>query len=607
MNSPTHKLPILLLSVFIGLTACTVTDDPAVDPETPATPSVNTAPEPDYASVATDVPVFVSASIKPEVKAAMQTFLTKVTPLEEAEVAVVRDEDIGTYEGKLLELYQRGGLVVVAQPVSERFKEFAGKYGLPDLMPFDASQDVLLYATSKNREHYVLYATNPFEFEDEGDPLLASLYSEDLQTYYKRRLFNIFGWMKEQREAKSRTRAASTLVTTFNPKVLITDCDYIRHNFSVPMNHCVCDLKGFAYTDEYIYNTGSIEVRNTIYSFYVFEANKNPGEYYIIRNEAVAHNKPGWQPFNHDHAGVVTKGAGYFMSELDVISLLTTQKRERLASTDIEIFATPTPGTTEGSKTFSVGSKVGVSGSLCASTETLGSIGFSAEQNNTESMTLKDVSIALETKPDDGMVKYKYIVENVKSRDWDNIKAMDKDVPALARSDFNAKSMWCWRIKPSEANGLKDNSNVAFLLQNNVKYVYDCMIESNFNMFYTRHHKWTFDAYAYTELPHPSRVPFGLIEITNLHTIPIAHIRLWKQGGTIDPNNPDLSIENGIGANDKLKFPLNVGTYTMEYDQMNPLTNLVESSWRIVDIEVKNGSTEENSTTTVTTTSATSL
>ena len=256
MNSLTHKLPILLLSVFIGLTACTVTDDPAVDPETPATPSVNTAPEPDYASVATDVPVFVSASIKPEVKAAMQTFLTKVTPLEEAEVAVVRDEDIGTYEGKLLELYERGGLVVVAQPVSERFKEFAGKYGLPDLMPFDASQDVLLYATSKNREHYV----------------------------------------------------------------------------------------------------------------------------------------------------------------------------------------------------------------LCASTETLGSIGFSAEQNNTESMTLKDVSIALETKPDDGMVKYKYIVENVKSRDWDNIKAMDKDVPALARSDFNAKSMWCWRIKPSEANGLKDNSNVAFLL-----------------------------------------------------------------------------------------------------------------------------------------------
>ena len=89
MNSPTHKLPILLLSVFIGLTACTVTDDPAVDPETPATPSVNTAPEPDYASVATDVPVFVSASIKPEVKAAMQTFLTKVTPLEEAEVAVL--------------------------------------------------------------------------------------------------------------------------------------------------------------------------------------------------------------------------------------------------------------------------------------------------------------------------------------------------------------------------------------------------------------------------------------------------------------------------------------------------------------------------------------
>jgi len=597
------KLSILLLSALVGLTACSVNDDNPVDE--PATPNVSTAPEPDYASVAIDAPVFVSASIKPEVMAAMQTFLTNITSIDEAEVAVVRDEDIGTYEGKLLDLYNRGGLVVVAQPVSEHFKEFAGKYGLPNLVPFDASQEVLLYATSKAREHYILYAANPFDFDDEGDPLLASLYSEDMQTYYKRRLFNIFDWMKQQREAKSRTRGVTTLVTTFDPKITITDCDHINHNFSVSMNHCVCDLKGFLYSDEYIYNETSVEVKNTIYSFYVFEANKNPGEYYIIRSEAVAHNTTGWQPFDHNHAGVVTKGAGYFMSEYDVISLLTTEKRERLASSDIELFITPTPGTTEGSKTVSVGSKVGVSGSLCASTETLGSVGFSAEQNNTESMTLKDVSIALDTKPADGMVKYSYIVENITSRDWSSTKAMEKDVPALARKDFSAKSMWCWRIKPSDANGLKDNSNVAFLLQNNVKYVYDCMIESNFKQFYTRHHKWTFDAYAYTELPHPSRVPFGLIEITNLHPIPIAHIKLWKQGGTIDPKNPDFSIEEGIGADKSLKFPIDVGTYTMEYDQLDPSTNVVRSSWRIVDIEVKNGADETKSTTSVTTTSAT--
>lgn len=597
------RISILLLSALLGLTACSVNDDNPVDE--PATPSVTTAPEPDYASVATGVPVFVSASIKPEVMAAMQTFLTNITSIDEAEVAVVRDEDIGTYEGKLLDLYQRGGLVVVAQPVGDHFKEFAGKYGLPNLVPFDASQEVMLYATSKAREHYVLYAANPFDFGDDEDPLLASLYTEDLQTYYKRRLFNIFGWMKQQREAQSRTRGITTLVTTFDPKIVITDCDKITHNFSVTMNHCVCDLKGFLYTDEYIYAETSVEVTNFIYSFYVFEANKNPGEYYIIRSEATAYNTPGWQPFDHNHAGVVTKGAGYFMSEYDVTSQVTDDKKKNLSSSDIEIFITPTPGTTEGSKTVSVGSKVGVSGSLCASAETLGSVGFSAERDESESMTLKDVSIALETKPSNGMVKYKYTVENVTSRDWSSTKAMENDVPKLARSNFSAKSMWCWRIKPSEATGLKDNSDIAFLLKNDVKYVYDCMIESNFSMFYTRHHKWTFTDATYTALPHPSRVPFGLIEITNLHPIPIAHIRLWKQGGTIDPKNPDLSIENGIGADKSLKFPLGVGTYTMEYDQLDPSTNQVQSSWRITDIVIKNGADETKSTTTVTTTSAT--
>ena len=595
----------LLLSALLGLTACSVSDDPVAEPETPAEPFVSIAPEPDYASVATNAPVFVSASIKPEVVAAMQTFLTNITSIDEAEVAVVRDEDIGTYEGKLLDLFNRGGLVVVAQPVGDHFKEFAGKYGLPDLVPFDASQEVMLYATSKAREHYVLYAANPFDFGEDDDPLLASLYSEDLQTYYKRRLYNIFDWMKQQREAKSRTRGVTTLVTTFDPKITITDCDHINHNFSVTMNHCVCDLKGFLYKDEYIYNETSVEVRNTIYSFYVFEGNKNPGEYYIIQSEAVAHNRSGWQPFDHNHAGVVTKGAGYFMSEFDVTSQITDSQANSLSSSDIEIFVTPTPGTTEGSKTVTVGKSVGVSGSLSASTETLGSVGFSAEQNESESMTLKDVSIALETTPANGMVKYKYIVENVKSRYWDDTKAMEKDVPALARNDFNAKSMWVWRIKPSEATGLKDNSDVVFALKNDVKYVYDCMIESNFKQFYTRHHKWNFTDYTYARLPHPSRVPFGLIEITNLHPIPIAHIRLWKQGGTIDPKNPDLSIENGIGADKSLKFPLGVGTYTMEYDQLDPATNQVLSSWRITDIVIKNGNKEEDCTTSVTTTSAT--
>ena len=111
--------PILSLLIMIfalcGLSACH-DDDPVLEPEQQEEDfaEVFSPAEPDYASVAINAPVFISSSIKAEVKEGLQTFLTNITSLEDAEVAVVKDEDIGSYEGRLLELYQRGGFIIVA-------------------------------------------------------------------------------------------------------------------------------------------------------------------------------------------------------------------------------------------------------------------------------------------------------------------------------------------------------------------------------------------------------------------------------------------------------------------------------------------------------------
>lgn len=107
------RLSILLLSALLGLAACSTDDNPDNNPETTDTSAYS---EPDYNAVKCDVPVFVSASIKTEVRTALESYLTSITSLDEAEVAVVKGEDIGTYEGRLMDLYERGGLVVVARP-----------------------------------------------------------------------------------------------------------------------------------------------------------------------------------------------------------------------------------------------------------------------------------------------------------------------------------------------------------------------------------------------------------------------------------------------------------------------------------------------------------
>ena len=96
------KLSTLLLSVIFGLTACSV-DDTSITPSD--NPDDISWEKPDYTSVKCDDPVFISDGIKPEVRSALDTYLTNITSLDEAMVAVVKPEDIGTYEGKLKAFY----------------------------------------------------------------------------------------------------------------------------------------------------------------------------------------------------------------------------------------------------------------------------------------------------------------------------------------------------------------------------------------------------------------------------------------------------------------------------------------------------------------------
>lgn len=596
------KLFILLLSVLFGMTACTDKDNPVTN-ELEDKPIINRAPEPDYSEVVCDAPVFVTESLRPEVSAALSTFLTNITSLDNAEIAIVRNEDVGTYEGKLLDFYNRGGLLIIAEPTGTRYKEFAEKYGIPDLMPFDASQDVLLYLTCNLREHYVLYGSNPFDVENGADPVVASIHTEDITTYYKRRLYEIFSWVKSTRQRNQNKARRVQLVTNFDPKVIITDCDLIKHNFPVIMDHCVCDLKGFLYSDEYIEAVNCVTVSNTIYSLYVFEGGKNPGDYYIVMNDVVANNGNGWKPFNHDHAGVVTKGAGYFMSKLTVNADLI--KPDNRSLTGVEFIGTPSPGTTVSGKEYSTSSKYGFNTSLSASTEALGAIGFNAEFSSGETVQMQDYTVALETGPSDGHVKYTYDVQNIAMHDWASTKAMEKDVPLIARKDFSAKSVWCWRV-PTNTNDIKNYSDKGFCLRSKINYQYDCMIKSNFELAYTRHHTWNHSYYFICSLPHPSRVPFGLLSLKNNHQYSISHITVWKGEEYTDTvnNQPVLRFSDAFLHGESVVCALEVGTYSIQYDQINEFDNEIYNSWLLKNIDVFNGGSQDKSTAKVSTADA---
>jgi hypothetical protein len=629
------KLSILLLSALIGLTACTNDSNPVVNPEDTDESEVFAQEEPDYSSVAIDAPVFISASIKAEVREGLQAFLTNTTSLADAEVAVVRDEDVGTYDGELLALYQRGGFIVVAQPDGDRYREFAAKYGLPNVLPFDASQEVLLYATSKKREHYVLYAANPFDPEEIEDPLVLSMLEKNAQSYYKRRIFEMCRWLKDQRQGRARTRGDVQYLNQFNPDIHIEESDLISQDFSVPMKNVVADRK--TSKADWIDANGSVVVKYTVYSAYVFEGNKQPGDYYIVKMELTVRNGSVFSSFKKKHGLITHWGAGYYMKQFDLSSAMVDPSEYTFKADDdretiewkyknlqdianymmlnrkvhkdvmvpgISFYSNPSPGTTIGSTSYTSGINIGLNGSLSAGTVSSAGLAFSASHSKSETVTISDITIEVNTEAESQAVTNSYITKPIGSftfPDGHDEKDVVNLIPLVARSDFNAQSVWCWTVPVGEA--VCDSSDAGFMLATCFDYEYASYVHSSDDLFYPDGYHKSFHAknYSYAQIPHPSREPFGVIALKNNETLAIYNISIWAQDDKAGQGDPLYVVESGYQPGEEALCAVPVGNYYLEfsekYKRPDKPTNIVESRWKIENIKVKNGTDQDNATT----------
>ena len=628
------RLSILLLSALLGLTACTVDSNPVVNPEDTDGTEVFAQEEPDYASVAIDAPVFISAGIKAEVREALQAFLTNTTSLADAEVAVVRDEDIGTYDGELLALYQRGGFIVVTQPVGDHYRAFAAKYDLPDALPFDASQEVLLYATSKKREHYVLYATNPFDPEEIEDPLVLSMLEQNAQSYYKRRIFEICRWLKEQRQGRARTRGTVQL-NQFQSDIFIDESDVISLDFSVEMKNVVADRK--TSKADWIDASGNVVVKYTVYSAYLFEGNKQPGDYYIVRTDLLVRNGSVFSSFKKKHGLITHWGAGYYMKQFDLSSAMVDPSKYTFKDDDdretrewkyknlvnianymmttgkvhkdvmvpgISFYSNPSPGTTIGSTSYTSGINIGLTGSLSAGTVSSAGLGFSASHSKSETVNISDITIEVNTEAESQAVTNTYITKPIGSftfPDGHDEKDVVNLIPLVARSDFNAQSVWCWAVPVSEA--VCDGSDAGFMLATCFDYEYASYVHSSDDMFYPDGYHKSFHAknYSYAQIPHPSREPFGVIALKNNESLAIYNISIWAQDDKAGQGDPLYVVESGYQPGEEALCAVPVGNYYLEfsekYKQPDTPSNIVESRWKIENVEVKKAIDQESATT----------
>ena len=621
------KLSTLLLSVIFGLTACSV-DDTSITPSD--NPDDISWEKPDYTSVKCDDPVFISDGIKPEVRSALDTYLTNITSLDEAMVAVVKPEDIGTYEGKLKAFYDRGGLVVVAHPTGKYFAEFSEKYGIFDVMPFDASKPILLFATDNTGMSVTLYDCPPFDgtYSNPDDAEDGPVTEEEVMlpqpvdetAHYRDIIFNFFRRIKQNREQRAAvTRGDTQFVTQFDPKVLITEFTTHSHIFVVPMEHKVYQIHGCS--GDYLNVKGSFEVIYSIKPCYLFENNgDNAGDYYIVKADVIARNGQVYKPYYTWHGWRNTLGvvsvAGYYMKNLQLSSTLMSNAQKPVTLSDISFAAQPSPVTTINSSTYTSGIDLGLQGALSVGTKTGlgGSMGFSASYNKSSTINITDLDIEKNTDDQSRQVSYKYVVNNITLDRFDMVKniftTMSNDdivekfyptqIPAIARSDFDATSWWCWYV-PANTNGVKDKASTQFTIKADLKLTHDSY--AYWNTIASSHRSFNYDNNSFTfNIPAPNRQPFGILALANNHNKVVSNIKIYSQENVADKDT--LCLSRGYLKGQEAKCALPEGTYIVDYDLKNGDDNTIDSRWRIKNVIITKGVTEEASTAYISTDSA---
>lgn len=602
---------LMLVAAVVGLTACSSNDDPVVNPTpvTPPTPDTPIQPEPDYESVMCNDPMFVSYGIDQVVRTAMESYLTNITAINEADVAVVKSEDIGTYEGELKALYDRNGLIVVVKPTGNHFEEFAEKYDIPNMLPSESTQPILLFATDNNHHHYVLYANGPFDgtYNDEDVTTISPVKStgeeikeptlEDEQTYYKRRIFEFFRWIKQHRKEHADTRGA-VWTAIYEPYVYFTECEHIFHNYEVPMNHEVCHV--LFCSKDYINVTGSIDVNYQIFSAYFFGGESQHGDYYILTRDITVHNGDAYQPFDRWHGGVLISAAGYYMKEFDVTSKLVDMQGRDLSGT---VFAKdPTPGSTINSTSYTSGFSLELNGAVSVGSDTGGSLGFGAGYNHSITKDISDLEIQKVTDSNSRAVTHKYIVKNLFAGmdegwfAWDSYTKMESKIPLIARSDFDATSEWCWLV-PAGTNDVDDNKKTSFYLYTLMTYDYGCKVRSDVGAIYNDTHSYSATGGSLFAITVPNRVPFGVLALQNTHDNTIGNVNIWAKNTDPATSVPFATMNMGITSGSVGQIALPVGQYYLEYTQKDG-DNHDKSKWKIETIDINSGNTESSATTT---------
>jgi len=604
----------LVMCLPMGMTSCTDNNDNSVEGEEEVeyqNPQQEESIQPCYA-----LATFVSDMSSEKYGRVIDAMFPKRALLEEAEIALVTSTEIGTYDGKLFNIYERGGTIVIIKPDGRHYEEFADFYGLDKKMSEIEFTEILAFAFNKAHRYYTIY--------DDTDE-----YSHDEQHYIKK-LNCLSRWLTENNQpAFTRSMSAANAAQTRS----IDNQDFDMDNpdekacFNIPVQlHNIIMQQSDAKSPDEHKKDGSIDVNLSVWYAYGNSGNKlkDQGDYYFVKCKVTAHNDDVWNPYRHKHGTTFSYIVGYFMREMQVTYKLENHNQGNVSLQNF--FSDPKPKTSEGETNYSHTDGWTLGGGLTAGggwTQADGphvegslSFSFSHSWSNSSDKTLKDLTT--ENNSENGQVKMRYIFNNLnqtEQRNFTDYDFFEKNYTSVSRSNAELTSSCAWRV-PIGTWGVEDNnSKTSFKIHLCIHPIYGTdhwkgAVGTKFN-----HDTWTnqrtynntgdseFDFY----LSHPNRTPYGILAIKNGaapgQTTILGDIKIWENDADTTQIEP-YSISSTYSPSEKATIVLKAGIkYKIKYklikqDQGN---DTILGTYLYEGIEIKKGSDEASATTEVST------
>ena len=546
--------------------------------------------------------------------AELQTALRKRIPNiasngGDADISFCKADEVEKYAQKL----QSGTTTVVAMPgAASNMNEIIDIAG--GVVPKQTQLPIMFYGTQKYGQHYVMFDGGVL---DEADT------EEEKVLHYEQRLIPLIYWLNDVEQYKKarlqHSVAAKNDSSPYDYDELITNIEddglSMKFNFPYSLDETL------DYSIAYSFNlkaSSSIDIGLKAYPLYKQSCHGDKsGDYYVVTTEVTPYNQNMWKAYRE---GITMVGymymMGYWFDTLFTAIKLVDMDGNDIPGMDFNMM--PIPENQNDSRSYSSGVSNTIGGSVSAgfaSGAPTGSIGlsFSHTVNSSVSYTKDDIDYTLDSSSEIKEVRYNYHSQNVKPYADDDDD--DGHYPKSCRTQWTARQAWVWFV-PRGNGGVDDNSDVQFqiCLNGDLTYAYYWWVWAAIGPNIdgdTNSYKALEIRNQYWQLPAPKRESWGLTSIKSEYTDAVmTNIRYYRTGE--EDKDPVATDNMSYHQNDFAFMGLSDGqahnqTYTIIYETKDPNTGEHKDSWKFENVEVHQGKTKDDATTSLSSVNATKI